>query len=154
MNAQEIVTTIQQKLSSLNIAWRAQTVDTFKAGSPQTEVKGIATTGMATFDLIKRAAAAGRNFVITHEPTFYNHTDRPPPGGRCDLSGQAEIHQGQQPRHLPFSRPRSRASARSARRRLRADAGADAVRVAGSAATLTWCRRPRSRRLRRTSRSA
>ena len=75
MNAQEIVTKIQQKLSSLNIAWRAQTVDSFKAGSPQTEVKGIATTGMATFDLIKRAAAAGRNFVITHEPTFYNHTD-------------------------------------------------------------------------------
>ncbi len=75
MNAQEIVSRIQQKLSTLGIAWRAQTVDTFKAGSPQTEVKGIATTGMATFDLIKRAAAAGRNFVITHEPTFYNHTD-------------------------------------------------------------------------------
>jgi putative NIF3 family GTP cyclohydrolase 1 type 2 len=75
MTAGQIVTRIQQKLSSLNIAWRAQTVDTFKAGSPQTEVKGIATTGMATFDLIQRAAAAGRNFVITHEPTFYNHTD-------------------------------------------------------------------------------
>jgi putative NIF3 family GTP cyclohydrolase 1 type 2 len=75
MTAEQIVTRIQQKLSSVNIAWRAQTVDTFKAGSPQTEVKGIATTGMATFDLIKRAAAAGRNFVITHEPTFYNHTD-------------------------------------------------------------------------------
>jgi putative NIF3 family GTP cyclohydrolase 1 type 2 len=75
MTAQDIVTKIQQKLTTLNIAWRAQTVDTFKAGSPETEVKGIATTGMATFDLIKRAAAAGRNFVITHEPTFYNHTD-------------------------------------------------------------------------------
>jgi putative NIF3 family GTP cyclohydrolase 1 type 2 len=75
MTAQDIVSRIQQKLSSLNIAWRAQTVDTFKAGSPQTEVKGIATTGMATFDAITRCAAAGKNFVITHEPTFYNHTD-------------------------------------------------------------------------------
>ena len=75
MTAQDIVTRIQQKLASLNIAWRAQTVDTFKAGSPQTDVKGIATTGMATFDAIKRCAAAGRNFVISHEPTFYNHTD-------------------------------------------------------------------------------
>lgn len=75
MTAQDIVTRIQQKLASLNIAWRAQTVDTFKAGSPDTQVNGIATTGMATFDLIKRAAAAGRNFVITHEPTFYNHAD-------------------------------------------------------------------------------
>ena len=76
MTAQDILTRIQQKLSSLGIAWRAQTVDTWKAGSPLTEVKGIATTGMATFDAIKRCAAAGRNFVISHEPTFYNHEDR------------------------------------------------------------------------------
>ena len=59
MTAQAIITLIQQKLSLLGIAWRAQTVDTFKAGSPEAEVKGIATTGMATFDLLKRAAAAG-----------------------------------------------------------------------------------------------
>lgn len=76
MTAQDIVNRIQQKLSSLGIEWRAQTVDTFKAGSPDTDVQGIATTGMATFDLLQRAAAAGRNFVITHEPTFYNHTDQ------------------------------------------------------------------------------
>ena len=31
---------------------------------------------MATFDLIQRAAARGRNFVISHEPTFYNHNDQ------------------------------------------------------------------------------
>jgi putative NIF3 family GTP cyclohydrolase 1 type 2 len=30
---------------------------------------------MATFDVLQRAAKAGRNFVITHEPTFYNHED-------------------------------------------------------------------------------
>lgn len=76
MTAQQIVARIQDKLSELKIAWRTQTVDTFKAGSPDTEVRGIATTGMATFDLLQRAAAAGRNFVITHEPTFYNHTDQ------------------------------------------------------------------------------
>ena len=75
MTAQEIVTRIQARLKEQGIAWRAQTVDTFKAGSPETEVRGIATTGMATFDLLKRAAKAGRNFVITHEPTFYNHQD-------------------------------------------------------------------------------
>ena len=76
MTAQEIVAKIQQTLADAKIAWRAQTVDTFKAGSPDTEVRGIATTGMATFDVLKRAAAAGRNFVITHEPTFYNHNDQ------------------------------------------------------------------------------
>src|SRR6188768_617102 len=76
MTAQEIVGRIQKKLQELGIAWRTQTVDTFKAGSPQTDVKGIATTGMATFDVLRRASAAGRNFVITHEPTFYNHQDQ------------------------------------------------------------------------------
>ena len=75
MTARDIVRRIQEKLAASGIAWRAQTVDTFKAGAPETDVKGIATTGMATFDLLRRAAAAGKNFVITHEPTFYNHTD-------------------------------------------------------------------------------
>jgi putative NIF3 family GTP cyclohydrolase 1 type 2 len=90
MTAQDIVSRIQQKLTSLNIVWRAQTVDTFKAGSPQTEVRGIATTGMATFDAIKRCAAAGKNFVITHEPTFYNHTD-----STTSLAGDA-VYQAKQ----------------------------------------------------------
>ncbi len=75
MTAQQIVTRIQRRLADAGIEWRAQTVDTFKSGSPDTEVRGIATTGMATFDLIRRAAAEHRNFVITHEPTFYGHTD-------------------------------------------------------------------------------
>jgi putative NIF3 family GTP cyclohydrolase 1 type 2 len=30
---------------------------------------------MATFDVLRRIVAAGHNFVITHEPTFYNHQD-------------------------------------------------------------------------------
>jgi putative NIF3 family GTP cyclohydrolase 1 type 2 len=76
MTAQDVVTRVQQKLKELNISWRAQTVDTFKAGNPDAVVRGIATTGMATFDVLRRAAASGRNFVITHEPTFYNHTDQ------------------------------------------------------------------------------
>jgi len=76
MTAQDVVTRIQQKLAGDGIAWRAQTVDTFKAGRPDTAIRGIATTGMATFDVLRRASAAGRNFVITHEPTFYNHQDQ------------------------------------------------------------------------------
>jgi putative NIF3 family GTP cyclohydrolase 1 type 2 len=76
MTAQDIVNRIQKTLADQGIAWRSQTVDTFKAGSPDTEVRGIATTGMATFDVIRRAVKLGRNFVITHEPTFYNHQDQ------------------------------------------------------------------------------
>ena len=31
---------------------------------------------MATFDVLQRAAAANRNLIITHEPTFYGHQDQ------------------------------------------------------------------------------
>jgi putative NIF3 family GTP cyclohydrolase 1 type 2 len=76
VTAQDIVTRIQKTLADQKISWRSDTVDTFKAGDPGTTVSGVATTGMATFDVLKRAAAAGRNFVITHEPTFYSHQDQ------------------------------------------------------------------------------
>ncbi|MEO8577657.1 MAG: Nif3-like dinuclear metal center hexameric protein [Gemmatimonadales bacterium] len=51
------------------------TVDTFKAGDPNTPVRGIAVTMMATLDILQRAAAKGHNLIITHEPTFYSHRD-------------------------------------------------------------------------------
>ncbi len=51
------------------------TVDTVKIGDAQQPLRGIATTFMATCEVIERAAAAGANLLITHEPTFYNHLD-------------------------------------------------------------------------------
>src|SRR5260370_1084961 len=66
---------IERIQKNLGVPWRTPTVDTLKAGGPDTAVQGIATTMMATFDVVQRAAKAGRNFVITHEPTFYNHED-------------------------------------------------------------------------------
>src|SRR4051812_24144076 len=71
--AQTVIERIQK---NVGVPWRAQTVDTFKAGDPQTAVTGIATTFMATYDVLQRAAAAGKNLVISHEPTFYNHEDQ------------------------------------------------------------------------------
>jgi putative NIF3 family GTP cyclohydrolase 1 type 2 len=72
--AQEIVSAIQ---AHIGIPWMEKTVDTFKAGNPDTPVTGIAVTMMATLDVLQRAAASGQNLVITHEPTFYNHLDVP-----------------------------------------------------------------------------
>ncbi len=66
---------IERIKAEVGVPWRTQTVDTIKAGDPETPVTGIATTMMATFDVLKRAAAAGHNLVITHEPTFYSHLD-------------------------------------------------------------------------------
>ncbi|GGB21847.1 Nif3-like dinuclear metal center hexameric protein [Puia dinghuensis] len=51
------------------------TVDTIKAGNPSQPVKGIVTTMFATGAIIQRTIELGANFIIAHEPTFYNHTD-------------------------------------------------------------------------------
>ncbi len=67
---------IERIKANVGIPWRAQTVDNIIAGTAETPVKGIATTMMATMDVIQRAAAAGKNMVITHESTFFSHQDR------------------------------------------------------------------------------
>jgi putative NIF3 family GTP cyclohydrolase 1 type 2 len=61
---------------NIGMPWMAQTVDNIVGGAPETRVKGIATTMMATLDVLQRAAAAGRNMVITHESTFFSHQDK------------------------------------------------------------------------------
>ncbi len=67
---------IERIKKNVGIPWRTETVDNIIAGSPDTPVKGIAATMMATLDVIRRAAASGKNLVITHEPTFYSHQDK------------------------------------------------------------------------------
>jgi putative NIF3 family GTP cyclohydrolase 1 type 2 len=69
LTAQQIIDRIKQHVG---IPWRTTTVDTVKAGDPTTPVTGIATTMVATLDLLKRASAARHNMVIVHEPTFYS----------------------------------------------------------------------------------
>jgi putative NIF3 family GTP cyclohydrolase 1 type 2 len=73
LTAAEVIQRIQK---NVGVPWRDQTVDTIKSGSPATSVRGIATTMMATLDVVQRAAGAGCNMVITHEPTFYSHEDK------------------------------------------------------------------------------
>ena len=72
LTAAQVIDRIKQ---NVGVPWREQTVDRIIAGDPETQVKGIATTMMATLDVVQRAAAAGKNMVITHEPTFYSHPD-------------------------------------------------------------------------------
>jgi putative NIF3 family GTP cyclohydrolase 1 type 2 len=69
--------TIERIHQHLGVDLPPNTVDTFKAGDPDTQVKAVAVTMMATYDVLQRAAASGANLVITHEPTFYNHLDDP-----------------------------------------------------------------------------
>ena len=72
LTAREVVVRIQQQVG---VPWQSDTVDTFKAGNPDSPVSGIAVTMMATLDVLQRAAAAGDNLIITHEPTFFDHLD-------------------------------------------------------------------------------
>jgi putative NIF3 family GTP cyclohydrolase 1 type 2 len=73
VTAQQIVDRIK---ANVGIPWMTTTVDNIVGGSPDVAVKGIATTMMATLDVVKRAAAAGKNMVITHESTFFSHQDK------------------------------------------------------------------------------
>jgi putative NIF3 family GTP cyclohydrolase 1 type 2 len=52
-----------------------KTVDTLKSGNASQKVTGIVTTMFATVEVIRKAIAANANFIIAHEPTFYNHLD-------------------------------------------------------------------------------
>jgi hypothetical protein len=72
ITASQVVDRIREKLA---VELPPTTVDKFKWGDPNTPVKGISTTFMATLDVLQRSAAAGLNFVISHEPTFWNHLD-------------------------------------------------------------------------------
>ena len=72
LTAGEIIARIKQQVG---VPWREKTVDNLIIGSPDTPVRGIATTMMATLDVLERAAAQGKNMIVTHEPTFYLHQD-------------------------------------------------------------------------------
>jgi len=74
VTARELVEEIKKQVG---VEWNKDTVDTFKAGNPDTVVTGVAVTMMATMNVLERASAKGLNFVITHEPTFYAHLDTP-----------------------------------------------------------------------------
>lgn len=73
MKAGEILDRIKQHLG---VPWRESTYrDTYKWGSADTEVTGIATTAFVSIDVIQRAAAAGLNMIVPHEVTFWNDRD-------------------------------------------------------------------------------
>lgn len=73
MTAREVVALIS-KSGAVPVSERSYR-DTFKAGNPDSTVRGIATTVWATFDMIKRAHAAGMNMVVCHEDTYWNDRD-------------------------------------------------------------------------------
>src|SRR3569833_650526 len=52
-----------------------KTVDTLKCGKREMVVSGVVTTMFPTLEVIKKTIELGANFIIAHEPSFYNHLD-------------------------------------------------------------------------------
>lgn len=51
------------------------TTDTVKHGDLAAPLTGVVVSFMATRTVLGKAAEAGANLIVTHEPTFYNHLD-------------------------------------------------------------------------------
>ncbi len=66
---------IQRIKTQLGDDWAPMSPDGFKAGDPSQAVKGIATTAMATVDVLKQAVKANMNLILTYEPTFFSRAD-------------------------------------------------------------------------------
>jgi putative NIF3 family GTP cyclohydrolase 1 type 2 len=75
LSAQLVAQRIQTELGG---DWPSTGPDGFKAGDPSTVVKGIATTSMATLDVLKQAVKTKANLILTYEPTFYGRQDAQP----------------------------------------------------------------------------
>jgi putative NIF3 family GTP cyclohydrolase 1 type 2 len=92
LTAQQVVDRIKK---NAGVPWQPLSLDTFKAGDPATPVTGIATTGMATMDVLTRASKDKANLVVTLEPAFFGRLDAQPDpaagAGRGGGRGQAGV---------------------------------------------------------------
>ena len=90
LTAAAVVRRIQTALGG---DWPSAGPDGFKAGDPSTVVKGIATTAMATMDVLQQAVQANTNLIVTYEPTFYSRADGAvdSPPGRGGATGDNDF---------------------------------------------------------------
>jgi len=93
--ARDVVARIQ---ANVGVPIPNNAVDGFKAGNPDIAVKGIATTAMATMEVLRQAAKRGLNLVITYENVYFaqqqtmmpqsGSSDAPRSGGSREQSQQ------------------------------------------------------------------
>ncbi len=73
MTAREVVELIRK---NLGVNWNERSArDTFKIGDPDATVTGVATAMTVTFNVLRKAAGAKLNMIVTHEGTFWNDAD-------------------------------------------------------------------------------
>jgi putative NIF3 family GTP cyclohydrolase 1 type 2 len=75
ITAAEVVERIKHKLADDGVVWGPSAFDGFHLGDPGIAVTGVAVTFEPTLDVLQRAHAAKKNFVISHESTFWDGFD-------------------------------------------------------------------------------
>jgi putative NIF3 family GTP cyclohydrolase 1 type 2 len=75
ITAVQVVERIKKKLAEEGTQWGTSSFDKFHLGDPNIAVTGIAVTFEPTFGVLKRALAAKKNFVVSHESTFWDGFD-------------------------------------------------------------------------------
>jgi putative NIF3 family GTP cyclohydrolase 1 type 2 len=75
VTAAQVVERIKKKLAEEGVAWGPSNFDKFHLGDPNVPVTGIATTFQPTLDVLHRALAAKKNFIVAHESTFWDGFD-------------------------------------------------------------------------------
>ncbi len=53
-----------------------ESCDSVKAGCPEKEARRVAVCFIATKEVVRQAVEWGTDVLITHEPTYYNHSDQ------------------------------------------------------------------------------
>lgn len=94
ITAAEVVERIKRKLAGEGLVWGPSSFDGFHLGDPNTVVLGIAATFQPTLSVLLRAAAAGKNFVVCHESTYWDGFD-PVESLKNDSVCQAKIRFGE-----------------------------------------------------------
>jgi putative NIF3 family GTP cyclohydrolase 1 type 2 len=74
MTVQQIIDAVMDFSVPPEQRWE-QTCDKLIVGSGETEVAAVATTFMATAEVVREAAKIGANLIITHEPTWWSGAD-------------------------------------------------------------------------------
>jgi hypothetical protein len=78
---------IERIKKNIGVDWKADSLDTLKAGDLSTVARGIVSTSMATLTVLHQTVKAGANIVLTAQPTFYARADVPaPPAGRGEAN--------------------------------------------------------------------
>lgn len=79
ITAQQLLERMQK---NVGVPWQSQRPDGYSdgilQGSPDIEVKGVATTFTPTLEVLKRAVSSGKNAIICRESPFYSRGERAP----------------------------------------------------------------------------